>query len=59
MKIKFSPKSLNNLPNSYSLDVGDYQDLNKYRDEVLTKLRKGNKICLQNSFVYENINTIK
>jgi hypothetical protein len=56
MKIKFSPKSLNNLPNLYSLDTGDYQDLNKYRDEVLTKLRKGNKICLQNYFVYVNLN---
>ena len=56
MKIKFSPKCHNNLPNSYSFDTGDYQDLNKYRDEVLTKLRKGNKICLQNYFVYVNLN---
>jgi len=56
MKIKFSPKQFNNLPNSYSFDTGDYQELNKYREEIKRKLRNDNKICLQNFFVYENVN---
>jgi hypothetical protein len=39
MKIKFSPKRFNSLPHNYKLDTGDYQELNKYRQEITTKRR--------------------
>ena len=39
MKVKFSPKRFNNLPVKYKLDTGDYQELNKYRQEIATKRR--------------------
>lgn len=39
MKIKNSPKHLQNVPNNYKLDVGDYQSINKYRTEKAIKNR--------------------
>lgn len=39
MKLRNVPKRLSNLPLRYSLDVGDLQDINKYREEKKSKLR--------------------
>ena len=50
MKLRFAPRRLQNLPNGYSLDVGDYQDLNKYREEIMRKMRLKNKIKLCSLF---------
>ena len=43
MKIKNSPRHLQNLPHNYSLDTGDYQSINKYREEKAIKNRIENK----------------
>ena len=44
MKIKNSPKSLQNLPKGYSLDTGDYKDINKYRENKARKNRSLNRL---------------
>lgn len=46
MKLRFVPKCLSNLPLNYKLDTGDYQAINKYREEISTKRRKQNKTII-------------
>ena len=52
MKIKNAPRSLQNLPNGYHLDSGDYSDISKYRNEKAIKARRDSKEISNKYYLY-------
>lgn len=52
MKIKNAPRSLQNLPNNYHLDSGDYREITKYRNEKATKARRVSNEISKKYYLY-------